>query len=174
MFTALVFWAILKWENVADEPHANRWIVLIAYLTGLAIGVHLLNLLIIPPIALIYYFRKYPRVTKWGVVKSLLVSAAVLIFVMKFIIAGTVNLGAFFDRMFVNGLGLPVNSGITFFALALLAALGWGVYWTHKRGKVLANTILFMHGSHYRRIRFVRVGHHPLGGEPSDEQQRPE
>ena len=142
MFTALVFWAILKWENVADEPHANRWIVLIAYLTGLAIGVHLLNLLIIPPIALIYYFRKYPRVTKWGVVKSLLVSAAVLIFVMKFIIAGTVNLGAFFDRMFVNGLGLPVNSGITFFALALLAALGWGVYWTHKRGKVLANTIL--------------------------------
>ena len=142
MFTALVFWAILKWENVADEPHANRWIVLIAYLTGLAIGVHLLNLLIIPPIALIYYFRKHPRVTKWGVVKSLLVSAAVLIFVMKFIIAGTVNLGAFFDRMFVNGLGLPVNSGITFFALALLAALGWGVYWTHKRGKVLANTIL--------------------------------
>ena len=142
MFTALVFWAILKWENVADEPHANRWIVLIAYLTGLAIGVHLLNLLIIPPIALIYYFRKYPRVTKWGVVKSLLVSAAALIFVMKFIIAGTVNLGAFFDRMFVNGLGLPVNSGITFFALALLAVLGWGVYWTHKRGKVLANTIL--------------------------------
>ena len=64
MFTALVFWAILKWENVADEPHANRWIVLIAYLTGLAIGVHLLNLLIIPPIALIYYFRKHPRVTK--------------------------------------------------------------------------------------------------------------
>ena len=142
MFTALVFWAILKWENVADEPHANRWIVLIAYLTGLAIGVHLLNLLIIPPIVLIYYFRKYPRVTKWGVVKSLLVSAAVLIFVMKFIIAGTVNLGAFFDRMFVNGLGLPVNSGITFFALALLAALGWGVYRTHKRGKGLANTIL--------------------------------
>lgn len=66
MFTALVFWAILKWENVADEPHANRWIVLIAYLTGLAIGVHLLNLLIIPPIALIYYFRKHPRVTKWA------------------------------------------------------------------------------------------------------------
>ena len=142
MFTALVVWLMLKWEEEADQPHSSRWIVLIAYLTGLAIGVHLLNLLIIPPIALIYYFRKYPRVTKWGVVKSLLVSAAVLIFVMKFIIAGTVNLGAFFDRMFVNGLGLPVNSGITFFALALLAALGWGVYWTHKRGKVLANTIL--------------------------------
>lgn len=174
MFTALVFWAILKWENVADEPHANRWIVLIAYLTGLAIGVHLLNLLIIPPIALIYYFRKHPRVTKWGVVKSLLVSAAVLIFVMKFIIAGTVNLGAFFDRMFVNGLGLPVNSGITFFALALLAALGWGVYWTHKRGKVLANTILLC-----TAVIIVGYGSYAsviirLGGEPSDEQQRPE
>ena len=142
MFTALVFWAILKWENVADEPHANRWIVLIAYLTGLAIGVHLLNLLIIPPIALIYYFRKYPRVTKWGVVKSLLVSAAVLIFVMKFIIAGTVNLGAFFDRMFVNGLGLPVNSGITHFALALIIGLGWAAWAAHRRGRVLLNIIL--------------------------------
>ncbi|RHO68728.1 DUF2723 domain-containing protein [Alistipes sp. AF48-12] len=140
-FTAIVFWAILKWENVADEPHANRWLILIAYLTGLAIGVHLLNLLIIPPIVLIYYFRKY-SVTKWGVVKALLVSAAILVAAMFIIIPGTIQLGALFDRLFVNTFGLPFNSGITFYAFALFAALAWGVYLTHKKGKVLANTIL--------------------------------
>lgn len=140
-FTAIVFWAILKWENVADEPHANRWLILIAYLTGLAIGVHLLNLLIIPPIVLIYYFRKY-SVTKWGVVKALLVSAAILVAAMFIIIPGTIQLGALFDRLFVNTFGLPFNSGITVYAFALFAALAWGVYLTHKKGKVLANTIL--------------------------------
>lgn len=142
MFTAVVFWAILKWENVADQPHANRWLVLIAYLTGLAIGVHLLNLLIIPSIVLIYYFKKYPVVTKWGIVKAAGVAAAILIASMFVIIPGTVQLGAFFDRMFVNAFGLPINSGITFYAFALLGLLGWGVYYTHKKGKVLANTIV--------------------------------
>ncbi len=141
MFTAVVFWAILKWENVADEPHANRWLVLIAYLTGLAIGVHLLNLLIIPAIVLIYYFKKYP-LTKWGFVKALLAAGAILIAAMYIIIPGTVQLGAFFDRMFVNVLGLPINLGITFYAFALLGALCWGVYYTHRKGKVLANTIV--------------------------------
>ena len=141
MFTALVFWAILKWENVADQPHANRWLILIAYLTGLAIGVHLLNLLIIPAIVFIYYFKKYP-LTKWGVVKAL-VAAGVMLFAMMFIIIpGTVSLGAFFDRMFVNSFGLPVNSGITFYVLALLALLSWAIWVTHKKGKILANTIL--------------------------------
>ncbi len=141
MFTALVFWAILKWENVADQPHANRWLILIAYLTGLAIGVHLLNLLIIPAIVFIYYFKKYP-LTKWGVVKAL-VAAGVMLFAMMFIIIpGTVSLGAFFDRMFVNSFGLPVNSGITFYVLALLALLSWAIWATHKKGEILANTIL--------------------------------
>ncbi len=142
MFTAVVFWAILKWENVADQPHANRWIILIAYLTGLAIGVHLLNLLIIPSIVLIYYFKKYPVVTKWGILKAVGVAAAILIAAMFIIIPGTVQLGAFFDRIFVNTFGLPINSGITFYAFALLALLSWGVYYTHKKGKVIANTIV--------------------------------
>ncbi len=146
MFTAVVFWAILQWENVADEPHANRWLVLIAYLTGLAVGVHLLNLLIIPAIVLIYYFRKYPVITNWGVVKALAVSAAILIAAMFIIIPGTVQLGAFFDRVFVNTLGLPINSGITCFALALMALVGWGVWYTHRLGKVLANTIILCVG----------------------------
>lgn len=140
-FTAIVFWAILKWENVADEPRANRWLILIAYLTGLGIGVHLLNLLTIPPIVLIYYFRKYP-VTKWGVVKALCAAAAILVAIMFIIIPGTVELGAWFDRLFVNGFGMPFNSGITVYIFLLFALLGWGVYYTHKKGKVLANTLV--------------------------------
>ncbi|MDD3108457.1 MAG: DUF2723 domain-containing protein, partial [Alistipes sp.] len=140
-FTAVAFWAILKWENVADEPHANRWLILIAYLTGLAIGVHLLNLLVIPPIVLIYYFRKYP-VTRWGIVKALISSVVILVASMYIIIPGTIELGAWFDRLFVNTFGLPFNTGITVYALALFAALGVAIYITHKKGKVLANTIL--------------------------------
>ena len=101
-FTAVVFWAILKWENVADEPHANRWLILIAYLIGLGIGVHLLCLLTIPPIVMIYYFRKYP-VTKWGIVKALCAAVAILAAFMVIMIPGTVELGAWFDRLFVNG-----------------------------------------------------------------------
>lgn len=146
MFTAVVFWAILKWENIADEPHANRWLVLIAYLTGLAIGVHLLNLLIIPSIVLIYYFKKYPNVTKWGITKAVAVAGAILVAVMFIIIPRTVQIGAFIDRVFVNSFGLPINIGITVYAFLLLILLGWGVYYTHKKGKVLANTIVLCLG----------------------------
>ncbi len=142
MFTALVFWAMLKWENVADEPHANRWLVLIAYLMGLSIGIHLLNLLTIPALVFIYYFRKYPKTTKWGVIKATALAVLILAVVNSFIVPYTVAIGAFFDRIFVNGFGLPVNSGITFFVLAMFVVLGWAVYYTHKRGKVLANTIV--------------------------------
>lgn len=146
MFTAVVFWAILKWENVADEPHANRWLILIAYLTGLAIGVHLLNLLIIPSIVFIYYFRKYPTITKRGLLKVLLASAAMLVVIMFVIIPGTVQLGAFIDRISVNGIGLPVNVGFGIYVLLLFAVVIWGVYYTHKKGKTLANTILLSLG----------------------------
>lgn len=134
-FTAVVFWAILKWENVADEPHANRWLILIAYLIGLGIGVHLLCLLTIPPIVMIYYFRKYP-VTKWGIVKALCAAVAILAAFMVIIIPGTVELGAWVDRLFVNGFGLPFNSGITVYIFLLFALLGWGIYYSHKKGKV--------------------------------------
>ncbi len=142
MFTALVFWAILKWENVADQPGSNRWLVLIAYFMGLSIGIHILNLLTIPALVFVYYFRKYPEVTKWGVVKATLASGAILLVINGFIIPYSVAIAAWFDRMFVNAMGLPINSGLTFFVLALFALLGWAVWFTHKRGKVLANTIL--------------------------------
>ncbi len=142
MFTALVFWAILQWENVADQPHANRWLVLIAYLMGLSIGIHILNLLTIPALVFVYYFRTTKTVTKWGVVKALLAAGAILLTINYLIIPYSVAIGAWFDKVFVNGLGLPVNSGLTFFVFAVFALAAWGVWYTHKRGKMLANTII--------------------------------
>ncbi|MDA3867633.1 MAG: DUF2723 domain-containing protein [Salinivirgaceae bacterium] len=141
LFTAVVFWAILKWENVADEAYSNRWLILIAYLVGLSIGVHLLNLLAIPAIIFVYYFRKYPT-SKKGVIAAGLISVVLLAFIMYFIIPNTVALASYFDRLFVNGLGMPFNSGVVFFAILLIASLIYGIWYTHKKGMVLANTII--------------------------------
>ncbi len=142
MFTALVVWLMLKWEEQADEPHSSRWIVLIAYLMGLSIGVHILNLLCIPALVFIYYFRKTATVTWRGIALSTLVSGAMIVFVNNIIIPYTVWIGAQIDTLFVNTFGLPVNSGITLFALALIIGLGWAAWAAHKRGRVLLNIIL--------------------------------
>ena len=142
MFTALVVWLMLKWEDEADEPHAMRWIILIAYLTGLSIGVHLLNLLTIPALVFIYYFRRTREVTIGGVIKITLAACAILLAVYGLIIPYTVLIGAYVDLFFVNTLHLPVNTGMVVFSIALLGALAWGVWATHRRGKVLWNTIL--------------------------------
>lgn len=142
MFTALVFWCILQWEDVADQPHSTRWLILIAYLMGLSIGVHILNLLCIPAIVFVYYFRKYPKVTWRGVVGAMLVAGAILVTVNYIIIPYTVSVGAALDKLFVNSFGLPVNSGLVFFALLVLALCAFGIYITHKKGKALANTIV--------------------------------
>ncbi len=143
LFTALVFWAILKWENVADEPHANRWIILIAYLMGLSIGVHLLNLLAIPAIVLVYYFRKY-ETTPLGLVKALGVSLLILAGVMYIVIPGAVKLASVFELLFVNGFGMHYNSGIIFYAILLVGCIIYGIYITHKRKKVILNTIIIV------------------------------
>ena len=145
-FTAVVVWAILKWEEVADEPHANRWLVLIAYLMGLSIGVHLLNLLAIPAIVFIYYFKKTPKVTAWGVVKATLIAAAILLFINNIVIPYTVAAGAVVDRWFVNGLGLPVNSGLLTFVLLLITLVAGAVYLTYRKGMAVWNTILLCLG----------------------------
>jgi hypothetical protein len=131
LFTAVVFWAILKWEDVADEPHSNRWLILIAYLMGLSIGVHILNLLTIPAIVFVYYFRKTRRVTGWGVAGVTLLAAAILVFINSIIIPYTTAIGAAFDRMFTNGFGAPVNVGIVVFAVLLFTLLALGVWYTH-------------------------------------------
>ena len=142
MFTALVVWLMLKWEEQADEPHSSRWIVLITYLMGLSIGVHILNLLCIPALVFIYYFRKTATVTWRGIALSTLVSGAMIVFVNNIIIPYTVWIGAQIDTLFVNTFGLPVNSGITLFALALIIGLGWAAWAAHRRGRVLLNIIL--------------------------------
>lgn len=142
MFTALVVWLMLKWEEEADRPHASRWIVLIAYLMGLSIGVHILNLLTIPALVFIYYFRTAPAVTWRGLFYATLVAGAILLVINGIIIPYTVYVGAMFDLFFVNTLGLPVNSGMVFFALALICGLGWASWETHKRGKLLWNVVL--------------------------------
>ncbi len=141
LFTALVFWAILKWENEADEPHANRWIILIAYLMGLSIGVHLLNLLAIPAIVFVYYFRKYP-LTRNGVLISLAASLLILGVVMYGIIPGVITVASWFELMFVNGVGLPYNTGAVIYAFLLIAGLVYGILYTIRKKKVLWNTIL--------------------------------
>ncbi len=142
MFTALVVWLMLKWEEQADQPHASRWIVLIAYLMGLSIGVHILNLLTIPALVFIYYFRTTQTVTWRGLVYATLIAGAILLVINGIIIPYTVYVGAMFDLFFVNTLGLPVNSGMALFALALIAGLGWASWQTHKRGKAVWNIIL--------------------------------
>ena len=142
MFTALVVWLMLKWEDQADEPHALRWIVLIAYLTGLSIGVHLLNLLTIPALVFIYYFRRTERVTLKGMALATLAGCAILLAVYGVIIPHTVNIGAYVDLFFVNTLGLPVNTGMVTFAFVLIGALAYGSWITHKKRLVTWNTIL--------------------------------
>lgn len=141
MFTSMIFWSILKWENSADEKYANRWLVLISYLIGITIGIHLLTLLTIPAVGLVYYFRKY-KVTRRGVIIALLLSFVVLGVTMYGIVQGTFVVASWFELLFVNGFGLPFNSGGFFFLAALGAALIWGIWFTQKKRKVLINTVL--------------------------------
>jgi len=141
LFTAVVFWAILKWENIADERHSNRWIILIAYLMGLSIGVHLLNLLAIPAIVLVYYFKKY-EVTPKGIFYALLVSVIILAAIMFGIIKGFFQLALYFELAFVNGFGLPYFTGVLFYLLLVFGLITYGIYYTHKKKKVILNTII--------------------------------
>lgn len=141
LFTAVVFWAILKWESVVDESGSLRWVVLIAYLMGLSIGVHLLNLLAIPAIAFVYYFKNYSFSWK-GVIITGITALALLGLIQVGIIIYAVKLAGFFERMFVNDFGLPFNSGVIFYVILLIAALVGGLYLTHKKGMVALNTLI--------------------------------
>jgi hypothetical protein len=140
-FTAIVFWAILKWEDVADEKHSNRWIILIAYLMGLSLGVHLLNLLAIPAIVMVYYFKKY-NVTWKGSLIAFGISILILIVIMYGIIQGLVVVASWFELGFVNTLGMPYNTGIIVYIVLLVGLLVYSLYTSIKKQKVLLNTIL--------------------------------
>lgn len=141
LFTALVFWAILKWEDSAEEDYSNRWLIFIAFLMGISIGVHLLNLLAIPAIVLVYYFKKY-EYSHRGVILALGLSGILLLIVMYGIIHGVVVFASKFELLFVNGFGLPIKSGVLFYAALIIALLIYGLRYTYRRGKVILNTIL--------------------------------
>lgn len=141
LFTAVVFWAILKWENVANEKYANRWIILIAYLMGLSIGVHLLNLLAIPAIIFVYYFKKY-KPTRNGIIGAFLLSVLILGVVMYGVIPGVITIASWFELLFVNQFGLPYNTGVMFYAVVLIALVVWLINFSIKRGMVILNTIV--------------------------------
>ena len=128
LFTAVVFWLILKWEDVADEPHSDRWLILIAYLTGLSIGVHLLNLLCLPAIVLVYYYKKVPDANAKGSLLALLASMVLVAAVLYGIVPGIVKVGGWFELFFVNTLGMSFNSGVIVYIILLAACLIWGVY----------------------------------------------
>ena len=128
MFTAIVFWLILKWEDVADQPHSDRWIILIAYLTGLSIGVHLLNLLCLPAIVLVYYYKKVPNANGKGSLLALAGSMVLVAAVLYGIVPGVVKVGGWFELLFVNSLGMPFNSGVIVYIALLAAAIIWGIY----------------------------------------------
>ncbi len=144
LFTALVFWAMTKWYDQADEPYANRWLVLISFLMGLSIGVHLLNLLAIPAIVFMYYYRKNEdkEFTFKECVKIFCVSVVILGVILFGIIPFLPKFAAYFDLFFVNTLGLPYNVGAAFFMVALLALCFWGMFHTLKTNKVFLNTVL--------------------------------
>jgi hypothetical protein len=130
MLTALVFWLILKWEDNADKPHSDKWIVLIAYVMGLSIGVHLLNLLCIPAIVLVYYFKKNETPDWIGGIKVLLLSFGLIVILMWGIIPGFTKVGGWFELFFVNTLGLPYHTGVLVYLILLVGVIGWTLFET--------------------------------------------
>ena len=139
MFTALVFWLILKWEDHADEPHSDRWIVLIFYLTGLSIGVHLLNLLCLPAIALVYYYKRHPQAQTKGSLVALLVGFLLVAAVLYGVVPGIVKVGGWFELFFVNTLGMPFNTGMVVYILALITVVLTAIWSTTKTNRTLTN-----------------------------------
>jgi len=135
LFTALVFWLILKWEDVADQPHSDRYIVLIAYLVGLSIGVHLLNLLCIPAMTLVYYYRKFNNPTVKGTIGALLLSFVIIALMMYGVVQGLPEICGYFEIFFVNVIGLPYNSGVYAYVIILAAVLCWAIWETMRDEK---------------------------------------
>lgn len=142
LFTAIVFWAILKWEAHADEPGADRWLLFIAYIMGLSIGIHLLNLLTIPAIAFVYYFKKTQKTTTSGIIKAGLIGVLILAVIQYGIIQYLVSFGAYFDLFFVNTLGMGFGTGVIVFAILLIGGLAWGIRYSIKHQKRVLNIAL--------------------------------
>jgi hypothetical protein len=150
-FTAFVVWGILKWDVITDERKANRWLILIAYMMGLSIGVHLLNLVTIPALGLIYYFKKY-KPTAPGIIAALAISGVILIIINNIIIPGLPTIAGQFEIFFVNTLGLPFGMGALFFTILIVAAVVYGIYHSQVREKPLLNTAMLS-------LAFILIGY---------------
>jgi hypothetical protein len=161
LFTAIVFWAILKWERVADRPGSDRWLILIAYLMGLSIGVHLLNLLAIPAIVLVYYFRNYTVSTK-GVVAAMLVSVVILGVVLYGLIPGFVEVGSQFELFFVNKLGFSFNTGLFVYIVCTIAILIWAIFESYQNKNYIRMAVSFVAAITIVGIPFF--GNNPIVG----------
>ena len=143
-FTAVVFWLILKWEDEADQPHSDRWLVLIAYMTGLSIGVHLLNLLCIPAIVLVFYYRKNPNANLKGSLLVLLLSFAIVTVVLYGVVPGIITVGGWFELFFVNTLGCPFDTGVIVYIILLVAAVIWAIYESYNDHSLNRQNISFV------------------------------
>ena len=145
-FTAVVFWLILKWEDHADEPHSDRWLVLIMYMTGLSIGVHLLNLLCVPAIVLVWYYRRFPDANLKGSLIALAISVVILAAVLYGVVPGIITVGGWFELFFVNTLGMPFNTGEIIYIILLVTCVIWAVYetQTQRHGQKVQNTAFLL------------------------------
>lgn len=152
LFTAVVFWAILKWEEVSDTPYAYRWLIFIAYMVGLSIGVHLLNLLAIPAIAYVVYFKKHKKIDIKGFVLTGFIGVVILSIIMYLIIPMTVKIAGNFELFFVNTVGLPFNFGSYIFIITLIAAISWAWIFTYKRRYQIAHVAVIS-------LTFIMIGY---------------
>ena len=143
-FTAIVFWLILKWEDHADEPHSDRWLVLIMYMTGLSIGVHLLNLLCVPAIVLVWYYRRNPDANLKGSLIALFVSFVLIAAILYGLVPGIITVGGWFELFFVNTLGMPFNTGLIIYIIALVAIVIWAIYETYTDKSVVRQNVAFL------------------------------
>lgn len=143
-FTAVVFWLILKWEDHADEPHSDRWLVLITYMTGLSIGVHLLNLLCVPAIVLVYYYRKFPNANLKGSLIALAVSFVLVAAILYGVVPGIIKVGGWFELFFVNTLGFQFNTGVIIYIILLIATVIWAIYESYTNKNELRGNISFI------------------------------
>lgn len=140
-FTAFVVWGVLKWDVIEDESKANRWLLLVAYMMGLSIGVHMLNLVTVPALGLIYYFKKF-KPSFWGIVAALLISVAIVLFINDFIVPGLPSIAGVFELSFVNTFGMFFGSGAMIFTILLIGAMAFGIYYTQKKNYPVWNTFL--------------------------------
>ncbi len=174
LIIAVVFWGMLRWEEEADESYSGRWIILIAYIMGLGLGIHRLNLLIIPVFVLVYYFKKY-EVTTGGIIKALLLAILILWAMVFVLIPGVPEVAGWFELLFVNVFGLPYNSGVLFFVVILFGGLAYGIYYSLKTRRIILNyaltvfTVIMIGYSSYAMIMIRSSARPPMNqNDPSD------